>query len=327
MAYKLLDQNGNKMVINGMNKGYIKVPYNYQGLDVYNVNTTSSGYDYPFFQDVKCIYINGMRFNIEYYRQGEHNYFKDAYAATQIIINGRRWNEGFDHYEIYLNNELVTSGVFPDKENTDVYVLNKEANTSVIISGEWDSTNSKYIYNITTNAIIPKENSYQWFNPMNTGTINITVGEGQDITSTQNYNKLFIPYASSIKNKIMDITGITSQQYINITKVELDGTTLYWYNPNDSTKLYNAKATTSSSIDGGTGVLYSEYRNYRDKGVCQWSSSKTDVTKYLGKSLYGYYNGASGYVAFATYSSSNYGNFCNRSGSKPTFTLVVTYEI
>ena len=326
MAYKLLDQNGNKMIINGMNKGYIKVPYNYQGLEWYNVNDTNSNYDYPFFRDVKCIYINGNRYELNYYRPGEHNYIDDAYTATQITISGRRWNEGFDHYEIYLNNELVTSGVFPDKVNTDVYVINKEANTSVILTGEWDSTNSKYIYRITTNAIIPKENSYQWFNPLHTGTINLTVGAGQDITNPQDYNEIFIPYASTIKSKIESKTGISSS-YINVTKVELDESTLYWYNPNNATKLYNAKATTSSSPNGGTGVLYSTYRNYRDRGVCQWSSSssKADVTKYLGKTLYGYYVSSST-QSFGTVANSSSGNFCNSSGAKPTFTIVVTYE-
>ena len=124
MAYKLLDQNGNKMIINGMNKGYIKVPYNYQGLELYNVNTTNFRDDYPFYRDVKCIYINGNR--ITAYTGTTHKFTPEAYAPTQITISGRRWTEGFDHYEIYLNNELVTSGVFPDKVNTDIYVINKE---------------------------------------------------------------------------------------------------------------------------------------------------------------------------------------------------------
>lgn len=323
MAYKLLDQNGNKMIINGMNKGYIKVPYNYQGLDWYNVNRTNYYYDYPFYQDVKCIYINGTRYTTR--DTLNHNYVGDAYAATQITISGRRWTEGFDHYEIYLNNELVTSGVFPDKVNTDVYVINKEANTSVILTGEWDNTNSKYIYRITTNAIIHKEDNYEWFNPLHTATINLTVGSGQDITTSQYYNRIVLPSLSTIKSKIASKIG-TSQSYVNITKVELDESTLYWYNPNNDTRLYSAKATTSSSVEGGTGVLYSTYRNYRDQGVCQWSSStKTDVTKYLGKTLYGYY--VSSYTqSFGNVSGSGSGNFCNSSGSKPTFTLIVTYE-
>ena len=82
MAYKLLDQNGNKMIINGMNKGYIKVPYNYQGLELYNVNTTNFSDDYPFYRDVKCIYINGNR--ITAYTGTTHKFTPEAYAPTQI---------------------------------------------------------------------------------------------------------------------------------------------------------------------------------------------------------------------------------------------------
>lgn len=177
---------------------------------------------------------------------------------------------------------------------------------------------------VQVKKIADKNGRILWGNEKQSATINLTVGAGQDMTTTQYYNRIVLPSLSSIKTKVENKIGTTSSS-INITKVELDGTTLYWYNPNDSTKLYNARATTSSSVDGGTGVLYSEYRNYRDKGVCQWSSSKTDVTKYLGKSLYGYYVGVYT-LSFGNVENSGNGNFCNRSGSKPTFTLVVTYE-
>ena len=319
MAYKLLDQNGNKMIINGMNKGYIKVPYNYQGLEWYNVNTTSSRYDYPFYGDVKCIYINGNIFRP--YNGTTHKFIPEAYSATQITISGRRWNEGFDHYEIYLNNELVSSGVFPNEVNTDIYVINKEANTSVVLDGEWDSANSKYIYRIITNAIISRENSYQWFNPVNTGTKTLTVGEGQDITTTQYRNYLFIPYASSIKNAIMGDIGVTTQAYINITKVELDLSTLYWYNDYYSTQTPYFSLSTSSPSYFGSGTTRSS------TGIYQWGSYKLDITKYLGKSLYGYRSTNGVYNEFSSSSSSG-SRFCTSSSSStlPTFTIVVTYE-
>ena len=38
MAYKLLDQNGNYMEINGMHKGTIVSPYVYNGMELYNEN-------------------------------------------------------------------------------------------------------------------------------------------------------------------------------------------------------------------------------------------------------------------------------------------------
>ena len=326
MAYKLLDQNGNKMIINGMNKGYIKVPYNYQGLKWYNVNTTSSRYDYPFYSDVKCIYINGNMFRP--YNGTTHKFIPEAYSATQITMSGRRWNEGFDHYEIYLNNELVSTGVFPDKVNTDIYVINKEANTSVILSGEWDSTNSKYIYRITTNAIIPREDSYQWFNPIHTTTINLTVGEGQDCTSTQYLNAIRIPSSSTIKDAISLKTG-TSSFGINVTKVELDLSTVYWFD-NRSGK-HSPEFSTSSSITSST-TYFGSGIDRTGRHISQWSNYKMDVTKYMNTRLFGYTynydydNWNPKYTSFTTSVDSS-PKFCQRTGSSlPTFTIVVTYE-
>ena len=116
------------------------------------------------------------------------------------------------------------------------------------------------------------------------GTINITVGKGQDITITQYYNRIGLPVLNTIKSKVANKIGVTSSS-INITKVELDCSTLYWYNPNTSTTYLGAKATTSSSPDSGTSVLFANSQNYKTEGVCQWSGSKTDVTNYLGKTL------------------------------------------
>ena len=321
MAYKLLDQNGNKMIINGMNKGYIKVPYNYKGLEWYNVNTTSSQYDLPFYRDVKCIYINGNRFTP--YNSTTHKFIPEAYAATQITMSGRRWNEGFDHYEIYLNNELVANGVFPDKVNTDVYVINKEANTSVVLDGEWDSTNSKYIYRTFTNAIIPREDSYQWFNPMNTATINLTVGEGQDCTSTQGLNYIRIPSENTIKNAIARKTS-TASFGINVKKVELDLTTVYWYNyysGTQSPEFSTSSSNTSSTTYFGSGI------DRTSRSVFPWSNYKMDVTKYMNTRLFGYSYQYDRYNPIYRSFSDDGSKFCQSTGtSLPTFTIVVTYE-
>ena len=178
---------------------------------------------------------------------------------------------------------------------------------------------------VSVKKIEDKNGNVLWGNNTQTATINLTVGAGKDLDVTQYYNRIFIPYASTIKNKIASKIGSSSGS-INVTKVEFDESTLYWYNPNTSTSLYSAKATTSSSTTDGTGVLYSTYRNYRDQGVCQWSSSKPDVTNYLGKTLYGYYVKSSP-RSFGTNANSSNGNFCNRNGDLPTFTIVVTYEV
>ena len=320
MAYKLLDQNGNKMLINGMNKGYIKVPYNYQGLELYNVNTTSSRYDYPFYLDVKCIYINGSRYNAN--NGTTHKFINEGYAPTQITISGRRWNAGYDHYEIYLNNQLVSTGVFPDKVNTDVYVINKEANTSVVLSREWDSANSKYIYRITTNAIIPRENSYQWFNPLHTATVSLTVGAGQDVTKTQHYNEIVFPSKNELKSKIASMIG-TSSIGVNIKKIELDLSTVYWY-LSDSDDRYTPYFSWINQTDyiledsAGTQV--------KGSGIYKWGSSYYNITNQ--SSLYGWREGyAVGLYKFSTSSSSG-SRFCISSSSStlPTFTIRVTYE-
>ena len=160
-----------------------------------------------------------------------------------------------------------------------------------------------------------------------TATINITVGASQDITTTQYYNRIVLPSLSTIKSKVASKTGISSSS-ITITNVQLDCSTLYWYNPNNSTRYYSAKATNSSSYSGGTTVTTSTSRNYREQGVCQWSTSKPSVTNYLNTTLYGYYvsSFSSFTEAFDNYASAGAGNFCNSSGVKPTFTLVVTYE-
>ena len=178
---------------------------------------------------------------------------------------------------------------------------------------------------VSVKKIEDKNGNVLWGIKKQSTTINITIGESQDITTKQYYNRIVLPSISSIKSTVASKTGISSGS-INITKVELDCATLYWFNPYDSNDYRNAKATNSSSVDGGTTVLISYSNNTR--GAHQWSSSKTDVTKYLGKTLYGYYKGASGYVGFATYSQSNYGNFCKSTNYtvKPTFTIVVTYE-
>ena len=157
-----------------------------------------------------------------------------------------------------------------------------------------------------------------------TATMNITVGSGKDITTTQYYNRIVLPSLSTIKSTLESKIGVTSSS-INITKVELDESTLYWYNPYTSDNSRNAKATTSSSVNSGTTVLVSDYNS--TQGAHQWGTSKIDVTNYLGSKLYGYYKGASGYTNFGNYSSSNSGNFCTSNRTvKPEFTLVVTYE-
>ena len=151
-------------------------------------------------------------------------------------------------------------------------------------------------------------------------TINITVGKDQDITRTQYYNRIILPSLNSIKSIVASKIGTTSSS-VNITKVELDLSTVYWYNDylSDQTP-YFSLSTSSPSYFGG-GITRSQSERY------QWGSYKIDATNYLGKTLYGYRTTNGGYYEFST-SSYQGSRFCTSSSShsSPTFTLVVTYE-
>lgn len=159
-----------------------------------------------------------------------------------------------------------------------------------------------------------------WEIKKNSATINITVGKSQDITTTQYYNRIVLPSLSSIKSAVASKIGMSSSN-INVTKVELDCSKLHWYNDYFSSQTPYFSLSTSSPSYFGSGTTRSESGNY------QWGSYELDVTNYLGKTLYGYRKTGSIYNTFSTSSSSG-SRFCSSSSSysKPTFTLVVTYE-
>lgn len=163
MAYKLLDQNGNYIEINGMHKGEILSPYEYHGMELYNENAIASNrypFYYTFFGGTRRVKIGSSY----YYPSGTtKKYVDEAYTATEITITGSYSSSSYKYYEVYKDGNLVASGSFTNS-NTDIYVCEKEANTSIIISGIWDEANSKFIYNITTNATIERSNSYNWNN-------------------------------------------------------------------------------------------------------------------------------------------------------------------
>ena len=156
-------------------------------------------------------------------------------------------------------------------------------------------------------------------------TINLTVGEGQDCTSTQYLDAIRIPSSGTIKSAISNKTGVSSN-YINVKKVELDLTTLYWYT-GSSGKHYPVLST-SSSITSSTTYFCSgidRTSNY----VFQWSNSKYDVTKYMNTKLFGYrynYNYDNWNPKYTSFGDSG-PKFCQRNGTGlPIFTIVVTYE-
>ena len=153
-------------------------------------------------------------------------------------------------------------------------------------------------------------------------TINLTVGAGQDITTTQYYNELSIPSKSTLKSTIASKTGISSSS-INIKKIEIDLSTLYWY-LSDSDDRY----TPYFAWIKGTDYILNDSAGtqVRGIGIKKWGSSYYNVTSY--SSLYGYRQGyAVGLFSFKNSGTSG-SHYCTSSSSSklPTFTIRVTYE-
>lgn len=54
-----------------------------------------------------------------------------------------------------------------------------------------------------------------------TATINITIGSGQDITTTQYYNRIVVPSLTTIKNVVANKASISESNIVSIDTVEL----------------------------------------------------------------------------------------------------------
>ena len=160
----------------------------------------------------------------------------------------------------------------------------------------------------------------------NKKTINITIGSGQDMNTTQYSNKIYIPPMSEIRQFISRKTGISSSQ-IKLTKMNIDGSTLYWYNGSrgEQTPYLSFQSTASSDT-----VYFGGGDTVSSTGIHSWSSSKVDLydidlTNPSKTILYGfaYDNRNRQYYNFTSAT-----RFCTSSDyySVPTFTIVVTYE-
>lgn len=319
MAYKLIDQNGYEININGMYKGTIVKQYNYYGMELYNVNYSSfSSKTNPFNSNYRRVKI-GTSY---YYPSGTIKQYVDAaYEATEIIINGRYNSSSYANYEIYQDEILVSSGSFTSTA-TDIYTVTKTANTSIIISGEWDSTNSKFIYRITTNATIKRSASYAYNNHESSYTYNVTMSP----------DKLTFPSLTTIKNKIKTATGKTVAK-INSVKANL--TNIYFH-------AYSAYGSSCipyiNSVDSTTWTdPYIQGQKVSHKtSALAFTSEAWNITSYLNESstkiFYGYYqDGTSSSKVYAMYPSTgestrNY--MCNTSSGSgnPVVALTIEYE-
>lgn len=279
MAYKLLDSNGNYMNINGMHKGTIVSPYVYNGMELYNETYGSSRYA-PFYSTYRRVKI-GTSY---YYPSGTAKYYSTAaYEATEVAINGRYYTSSYKDYEVYKDGILVASGSYTSSA-ADIYVCQKNANTSIIISGEWDSTNYKFIYNITTNATINRENSYYFNNGIVT-TSSITMPK---INQTAAVPAQYIPisitmptraYIESMLPRDCIVMSISSVSYLlTFYKNYSNPNYAYdmWLRTSHSTTTMNPSSLPGSSVCSVSQVSSSNSKTYTLTGT-----SRLGATYYL----------------------------------------------
>lgn len=322
MAYKLLDQNGYEININGMYKGTIIKNYNYDGMELYNTSSVSTS-NRPFYSTYRRVKIGSTY----YYPSGTTKYYSaDAYAATEIIINGRYSSSSYADYEIYKDEILVSSGSYTST-STDIYTITKTANTSIIISGEWDSTNSKFIYRITTNATIERSSSYAYNNHLATITLTYT-GTG---------NTLTFPSLTTIKNRIYTNTGKT---VANINSVKADLSSIYFHAHSSYGSYCIPYLNSVNSSTWTTPYIQGPQVSNNTSALIFSSYSAWSILSYLSESsttiFYGYYqdgSSSSRVYAMYPYTSDDYTRnyFCKTSSGttgsgNPQFTLTIEYE-
>ena len=280
MAYKLLDQNGNYMEINGMHKGTIVSPYVYNGMELYNENAIATN-RYPFYANYRN-YRTVRIGNTNYYPSGTtKKYVDEAYSATEVAINGRYSKSSYKNYEVYKDGNLVASGSFTNSAK-DIYVCEKNANTSIIISGIWDDTNSKFIYNITTNATIERSNNYYFNNGIvttSTLTKNGTIaGYGSSKTAG-----ITVPSEEEIFAMLPSDSVIISATYSTVfsAKEYSTGSTkfTYYFRTDYDDSYYVITTLPGSSLGTISSLGYNQSGSFTRTG-----------TSYLGKTYYLYYH-------------------------------------
>ena len=189
-----------------------------------------------------------------------------------------------------------------------------------------------------------------------TGTINITVGSGQDITTTQYYNRIVVPSLNSIKSAVANKASISESNIVSIDTVELilGETTLpnavkHGTSSTRGTKirffLVLGSTITSQVLTRGYSAYSVDFTNgnYADKCISgAFSPTRTgtnyiDITSYLSASsttsIYGgYAMGTTEYGSetplkmFGTSSDSGVHMCANTTSTLPTFRIRVSYS-
>ena len=157
-------------------------------------------------------------------------------------------------------------------------------------------------------------------------TINITIGSRQEMNIQQYSNRIQIPPMPEIRQFISSKTGISLSQ-IKLTKMNIDGSTLYWDNEaeGEQTPYLSFQSSVSSST-----VYFGGGDTVSSNGIHSWSSSKVDLydidlNNERPTILYGYiYDNRRGHY----YNFKSSARFCTSSNYdwEPTLTIVVTYE-
>ena len=155
----------------------------------------------------------------------------------------------------------------------------------------------------------------------------LTVGSGQNITTTQYANRLVMPSNTVLRNNLASIEGVSTSSINNIT-IELDASSVYWVS-NSSSTLYAFMSTSS----GTSGTLINpSSANSSNASPKQWKSSGYyEVTK--GGTYYGLSSaastGSSPSTFYTSISSTGGSHFCksNSATTLPTFTLRVSYTV
>lgn len=165
-------------------------------------------------------------------------------------------------------------------------------------------------------------------------TINIRIGSWQDISITQYFNKLQIPPMGEIRKYIASKIGVSMSQ-VKITNVQIDGSTLYWYNYNKDTDEHTPYLSFQSGAWNDT-VYFGGGDTVSSTGLNPWSSGIVNLdgidvnNNNYPTILYGftYSNSTGSYSVFKSSDSSTTNKFCQNSPyfEVPTFTIVVTYE-
>ena len=158
-----------------------------------------------------------------------------------------------------------------------------------------------------------------------TATIELIVGAGKDITTTQSSTQLNLPSLETIKSKINSKLGISVS---NITKVEIYCESPLYWKPGSDTNMRPWLASNSSGYEPESPYIIGTSRTTTK--VCPFgSASYTDITKLINQTNTTPFYGWVQYGTSTSYYRMNGGNrggLCNSSGNSPVYKIRVTYE-